>query len=170
MSLKKLIAMGLVTTSIFVVGCSSDTKTESVENSKVETTEKTNEQAQQDETKEESMNLVLVDNDVVKMTITGKYEDETFGQVGYNFIVENKTDKTIQVATDNISCDGIMQDDNNMFVWSIQPNKKSVSKGYFFIGNNGIEGIENLKNIEADIYVADEETYDRLSEFNIKID
>ena len=38
MSLKKLIAMGLVTTSIFVVGCSSDTKTESVENSKVETT------------------------------------------------------------------------------------------------------------------------------------
>lgn len=170
MSLKKLIAMGLVTTSIFVVGCSSDTKTESVENSKVETTEKTNEQAQQDETKEESMNLVLVDNDVVKMTITGKYEDETFGQVGYNFIVENKTDKTIQVATDNISCDGIMQDGNSMFVWSIQPNKKSVDKGYFFIGNNGIEGIENLKNIEADIYVADEETYDRLSEFNIKID
>ena len=63
-----------------------------------------------------------------------------------------------------------MQDDNNMFVWSIQPNKKSVSKGYFFIGNNGIEGIENLKNVEADFYVADEETYDRLSEFNVKID
>lgn len=170
MSLKKLIAMGLVATSIFVVGCSSDTKTESVEGSKVETTEKTDEQAQQDETKKESMNLVLIDNDVVKMTITGKYEDKTYGETGYNFIVENKTDKTIQVATDNISCDGIMQDGNSMFVWSIQPKKKSVDNGYFFIGHDGIEGIENLKNIEANFYVSDEETYDRLSEFNVKID
>lgn len=170
MSLKKLITMGLVVTSIFVVGCSSDSKSEPVGDSNVETTDKTDTQLTEDESKKESMELVLIDNDVVKMTVTGKYEDETFGQTGYNFEVENKTDKTIQVATESISCDGIMQDDNSIFVWSIQPNKKAVGDGYFYIGNNGIEGIENLKNVEADFYVADEETYDRLSEFNVKID
>ena len=164
MILKKLASIGLIFMSVFVVGCSPE-NTEPVGDENVTITEETTEQI----TKED-MELALIDNEIIKMIITSKFEDEMGGITGYNVEIENKSDKNIMVATDSISCDGVMQDDNSMFVWNIQPHKKVIGEGYFFIGNNGIEGIENLKNIEVDFSISDNETYDTLLEFNVKID
>jgi hypothetical protein len=125
---------------------------------------------------DQDMNLVLIDNNILKMTITGTYEDkwindegQTRGEVGYRFEVENKTSNPIMVGTESISCNGIMQDDNSIFAWTIQPGKKDLGDGYFFIGNNEVKGLESLKDVLINFFVSDEITGEWIYEFEANI-
>lgn len=81
--------------TISMVGCSSS------ENEKVENGRGTPvEVAKMDE-------VVLADDDVVKIIVTEKSNDEIFGPM-YKFLIENKSDKKLTVQSRDTSIDGVM--------------------------------------------------------------
>ena len=51
--------------------------------------------------------VVLADDDVVKIIVTEKSNDEIFGPM-YKFLIENKSDKKLTVQSRDTSIDGVM--------------------------------------------------------------
>ena len=142
-----LIATGLL--SLSLVACSSG-ESEKVSEGNATQTEKennTNNNAEKEET-----NVVLVDDDTVKVTVTEKTVD-MFG-AGYNVTIENKTDEKIVVQTRETSIDGVMEDP--VFSEEITPGK--TAKGMIQFMN--ITELDGLKNLEGKLVVLDENFMD----------
>ena len=151
-----LIATGLL--SLSLVACSSG-ESEKVREGNATQTEKennTNNNAEKEET-----NVVLVDDDTVKVTVTEKTVD-MFG-AGYNVTIENKTDEKIVVQTRETSIDGVMSEP--VFSVDIMPGKKANGDMTFM----DVESLDKLKNLEGKLVVVDEDFND-VSSYNITIE
>ena len=142
-----LLSIGIV--SISLVACSSE------ENEKVETGNATQVEESTEEVsnvESESTEVVLVDDDTIKATVTEKTVD-VFG-AGYNITIENKTDKKIIVQTRETSLDGVMEEP----IFSEEITAGKTAKGMIQFMN--ITELENLKNLEGKLVVLDEDYSD----------
>lgn len=113
---------------------------------------------------------VVLDNDICKLTVLEPFEDETMCTVGYKVLVENKTDKTINVGLQNVSVDGVMNDP----CWAIDitPNDKAYSQIEWITNlntNKNVKSIDDIKNVKAKIYIMDSDTFEELCNKNIKL-
>ena len=98
-----IILAGVLTISM--VGCSSS-ENEKVENGRgTPVVEETKEEAPVEVAKMDE--VVLADDDVVKIIVTEKSNDEIFGPM-YKFLIENKSDKKLTVQSRDTSIDGVM--------------------------------------------------------------
>jgi hypothetical protein len=143
-----LLVVGML--SMSVVGCTSTVEEPQVHS----TTEKVEEQIV--EKAEQELNIVLVDNEAITMTLIATYEDEMFGEVGYKTKIENKTDKAISINSDSTSVNGVMNDP--IFTTSIEPNKTAYVNFYWWTEsdlNPNVKCIEDLVNIEGKLDIVD---------------
>lgn len=137
----RLMLIGVMAMSF--VACSSP------ETSKVESGSATLVEEQKDEAEVKQEEVVLVDDELAKIVVTEKFNDEIFGP-SYKVSVENKTDKKIIVQTRDISIDGVMEEP--IFSIEVTAGKKANDNMTFM----NIEGLDNLKNLEGKLVIIDE--------------
>ena len=142
-------------------------ETESVSNDTTNVTvvEEQEEMAPQQET------IVLVDNEYCTISITEKYEDAMWNEVGFKLLIENKTDVPLLIGIENVSVDGFMNDP--FWADSVTPGNKAVSSMSWIVGadsNPNVKSTEDLKNINMTFNISNDETWDRLADVNVTID
>ncbi|MEG2364512.1 MAG: hypothetical protein RSC26_13545 [Terrisporobacter sp.] len=130
---KGLLIVIIVTGLVALVGCSGNTNTNNSQDDGVK------ESVQQEE-------IIITDDDIVKISYIDKRIDG-FGRYGVRFVIENKTDDTIQITTKNTSVDELMKE-HSLFI-DITQGKKAEYEVFF----DGIEDAEGLINIEGSIVV-----------------
>ena len=106
--------------------------------------------------------MILADDDVVKIVVTEKVNDEVFGPT-YKFLIENKSDKKLTVQSRDTSIDGVMSEP--VFSVDIMPGKKANGDMTFM----DVESLDKLKNLEGKLVVVDEDFND-VSSYNITIE
>ena len=99
---------------------------------------------------------VVADNEYFKMTVINKDMDEYSSFVRMQVLVENKTDKDIIVYLENICVDGVMNDP----AWCVNINANNKAYSYIewlidYDNNPNVKTVEDLKNIEGEVYVTD---------------
>ena len=152
-----LLSIGILSASL--VACSSD-DSEKVETGSATQVDQSNEE-QTSDVESESTEVVLVDDDTIKATVTEKTVD-AFG-AGYNVTIENKTDQKIVVQTRETSIDGVMEDP----VFSEEITAGKTAKGMIQFMN--ITELEGLKNLEGKLVVMNGDTYDEISSYDMTI-
>lgn len=105
---------------------------------------------------------ILYEDENVRVTYTGAIVlDEMFDQMEIKVIVENLSEKNLNVALDNVSCNG----------WSIWeasvevPAGKKAKESFFFMNamtDAELAEAEDVKDIEADLYYYDSDTWDNV--------
>lgn len=135
----RLMLIGVMAMSF--VACSSQ-ETSKVEGGNTPPTEEYKEAVKEYE-------VVLVDDELAKIVVTGKFNDEILGP-SYKVSVENKTDKKIIVQTRDVSIDGVMEDP--IFSVEVTAGKKANDNMTFM----NIESLETLKNLEGKLVIIDE--------------
>src|SRR5699024_339798 len=119
--MKKLLF--LLAAAMLVLTACGETQEEKKEVSTVEkksdANEKNDAEEKDEEAEEESYDEVLIDSDTAKVTLESisKVEDSMFDEE-YHVIklaIENKSDKTIVIQSDEVSIDGLMVTDNAFF-------------------------------------------------------
>lgn len=141
---KKILSLGLagLLSASLLVGCGNNDKSMDTNNTKIE---------------EQKFNKeVVADNEYFKMTVINKDMDEYSSFVRIQVLVENKTDKDINIYLENISVDGVMNDP----AWCVEvtANNKAYSYIEWVIDsetNPNVKTVEDLKNIEGEVYVTD---------------
>lgn len=124
-----------------------------------------------EESESSSYDEVLLDDDIATVTLKGieTVEDDIFGdEHKIKLEIENKSDKTIVVQTDQVSVDGLMVDDMVMFSETVAAGKKA--NGSLDIMSFDEELPELNENLELILIVLDDETFDRISETDISVD
>ena len=176
--LKKVLSLIISLVFVFaLVGCSntknSNTDTSdntSVQGSSIKKEEKSSAK------NEESMDLELINDDNLTMTITKKFEkgDSSYKEIGYKVTIVNKTDDTdLLIGLNNSSVDGVMNDP--AWATSIPAGKKANETITWWVGdgsdeyNSNVESLDDLKNIEGTITVSNDDTYETLGEYDISI-
>lgn len=140
----RLILIGVVAMSF--VAC-SDPETSKVEGGSATPVEEKKENESAEEVVQEE--LVLVDDELAKIVISEKFNDEVFGP-SYKVSVENKTDQKIIVQTRDVSIDGVMEEP--IFSVEVTAGKKANNNMTFM----NIESLEELKNLEGKLVIIDE--------------
>jgi len=171
--------------SLFIlVGLSAcdDGNSEEKEVSSVDSSNKNDneENAEQDEAEDneesdndvEEVEEVIADDDYIKATLTSieHVEDETFDEEKYviNIDLENKTDDKITVQARDTSIDGTMVDDMVFFSEEIAGDKKA--NGKMEIQNYEGDLPEMANDIEFTLVILEDETFESLSEHDVKVD
>lgn len=121
-------------------------------------------------------NIVVVDDAVAKITITGfvTKKDAIFGDsADLKVEIVNKSDKTLEVSTSEISVDGMMADDLVVFYETVAPGKTAKGTVSFedWLTEEGEDIPAFKENIEGNFLVMDGTSYERISEsaFNVKL-
>lgn len=114
---------------------------------------------------------VLLDDDVAVVTLKSieTVKDDIFGdEHKIKLEIENKSDKTIVVQSDEVSIDGLMVDDMVAFSETVAGGKKA--NGSLDIMSLDEDLPELDENLEFILIVLDDETFDRISEIDVNID
>lgn len=122
------------------------------------------------------MNIVLLDNEVVSITLTEKYEegDEYYKEIGYKATIVNKSDKNLLIGIDGASVNGVMNDP--AWATTVMAGKTSYETIYWWVGedskefNPNVFSIQDLANVEFTMTVSDDDTWDRLTEASVVIE
>ena len=143
----KRIAMFLLVAVLCVsfVACGSDTTA-----TNTETNDTTEQNVQETEFKE----TVFVDDENCTFKITGVDPDSMWGYT-LNAHLENKSDKNLMFAVEDVSVNGFMCDP--FWATTVQAGKKAKSDISFFEETLAESGIENVEEIEFTLRVYDEE-------------
>ena len=137
---KTLLILGLVAATVAFSGCSTKSKTADAEKSEkpapsvVSTVEQTTQQ---------ELNLLVFDGNGIKLTYTG-YEGGAIPK--FNFLIENNSDKTYNVMSEDESINDCMI--TMGLIEKVAPGKKSAVSMSFFkseLEKNKIENIEKLE-------------------------
>lgn len=89
---------------------------------------------------------VLVDSDMVRITLMGTFDDDY--AIGYNMLIENKSDKYVLVMADNTSVDGFMVY-LNMQNSSVAPGKSAVAELTAYTSSGDISSLDEFVNVEG---------------------
>lgn len=109
------------------------------------------------DTEAEITGTILFDQDGIK--VTAQYVDEnSFWGKAVVMLVENNTDKIINVNSNNVSVNGFMMTD--FYYAEVYPHKKSVDEMEFFNSELEENGIETIEEIELTIEIYDEDYND----------
>lgn len=170
----------------FTVGCSETPKENSSNNNQTVQEEvkkptdnsESNKKAQNDKDNKKDedknkneMNLVIVENEYMTMTILEKYEDKSWDEVGYKVKIENKSDIDLLIGIDGVSVDGVMNDP--FWATTVTAGKTSYENIYWYLDsddNQNIKSIDDLKNVEFELSISDDETWDTLYNESIVIE
>ncbi|HHU20191.1 MAG TPA: hypothetical protein GXZ58_08280 [Bacilli bacterium] len=123
------------------------------------------------ESESNSYDEVLLDDEVATVTLKSieTVADDIFGdEHKIKLDIENKSDKTIVVQSDQVSIDGLMVDDMAIFSETVAGGKRA--NGSLDIMSFDEELPELNENLEFILIVIDEETFDRISETDISVD
>ena len=137
-------------------------------------TEKTNEEEESDaseEPEESTYDEVLLDDDVAIITLVSieTVKDDTFGdEHKIKLEIENKSDETIVIQSEQVSIDGLMVDDMVAFSETVAGGKRA--NGNLDIMSFDDELPELNENLEFILLVLDDETYERISETDVSVD
>lgn len=105
--------------------------------------------AEPEETEESLNSFVIVDNELVKVSIIDAYEDTTWGEVGFEVEIVNKTDIALMVAVDDVSVNGVMNDP--FWATEVAAGKTAYSKIGWYINsdsNKNVKSLSDINNIE----------------------
>lgn len=126
---------------------------------------------EEEESESSSYDEVLLDDDVATVTLKGieTVEDDIFGdEHKIKLEIENKSDKTIVVQTDQVSVDGLMVDDMVMFSETVAAGKRANGSLDIMSFDEELPPLD--EELEMILLVIDEETYDRVIEEQINIE
>lgn len=178
--LKKILSLIMSLLFVFaLVGCSStknDSTNADTTNTSVQGLSTKKEDKATPASNEDIMDLELINDDNLTMTISKKFEkgDSTYKEIGYKVTIVNKTDDTdLLIGLNNSSVDGVMNDP--AWATSIPAGKKANETISWWVGegsdeyNSNVESLDDLKNIEGTITVSNDNTYETLGEYDISI-
>ena len=91
---------------------------------------------------------VLLDNEYITITLQGEVEESYY--LGYELVLENKSDEYILVSTENTSVDGYMMY-LNLQNSSVSPGKKAKAELQIYNSEEGamVKTLADLKNVEG---------------------
>ena len=168
MKFRKLVSMSIVGMLVITLatGCGNDTKVEDTNSTAVE------QQANQN-----NMQQVLVDNEIIKITILDTEfvpYDAIFEQGSYNFkvLVENKTDMDIMVSTNNCTESDLDMSANHYMTQNVQANKKIYTDFSLFIDSytkDVYTSDKDFDDITIDFYVCETTNFTNLCEWTTTI-
>lgn len=162
-----LLLMLVLTTAL--AGCGEEEASKK-EVKSVESSDKSNEK-EEVKSDSESYDQVLLDDDVATVTLKTieTVKDDIFGdEHKVKLEIENKSDKTIVVQSDQMSIDGLMVDDMVVFSETVAGGKRA--NGSLDIMALDDELPELNENLEFTLIVIDDETFDRITETDVKVD
>ena len=105
--------------------------------------------AEPEETEETLNSFVIADNELVKVSVIDAYEDTTWGEVGFEVEIVNKTDMTLMVAVDDVSVNGVMNDP--FWATEVAAGKTAYSNIGWYINsdsNKNVKSLSDINNIE----------------------
>ena len=109
---------------------------------------------------------VLVDQDGVKVYLTGKYEINDYSSSSGNVyirleaVIINNTDKTIDVFFDSATVNG--WDVDNCGIGEITARHKKKDEFELTISDAEISTYEEIEEIEIKLYIYDDDAYERM--------
>ena len=108
--------------------------------------------------------VTIADDEIVTIVATDRAADE-WGQVGIMLTITNNSDKKIGMSIPNDSCavNGVMND--NWFYTAVLPGTSTTKLCAF----EGIDSVDELVNIQCQLDVYDDETYEDIASYPINI-
>lgn len=108
--------------------------------------------------------VTIADDEIVTIVATDRAADE-WGQVGIMLTITNKSDKKIAMSIPNDSCavNGVMSD--NWFYTAVLPGTSATKLCAF----EGIDSVDELVNIQCQLDVYDDETYEDIASYPVNI-
>jgi hypothetical protein len=108
--------------------------------------------------------VTIADDEIVTIVATDRAADE-WGQVGIMLTITNNSDKKIAMSIPNDSCavNGVMSD--NWFYTAVLPGTSATKLCAF----EGIDSVDELVNIQCQLDVYDDETYEDIASYPINI-
>ena len=158
-----LLVIGML--SMSAVGCASTVEeSESIEG-RANVVEEQVEEAAKDE-----MNLVLVDNEVVSITLTEKYEDNEWEEVGYKATIVNKSDKDLLIGLNDESVNGVVC--SPAWATTVPAGKTEYAKIYWWTESEDtvVKRLEDLVNVEFELTITDDSSLDTLYTIDVAIE
>jgi len=178
--MKKLLILLSFALVLFLAAC-GETTDESKEVSNVETTdsqsagtevpeEESNEDVE--EGTESSYDQVLIDSETAKITLESisTVEDTTWDEEYHliKLLIENKSDKTITVQTDEVSIDGLMVTDDVWFSEDVAGGRKANGEMQIQVFDGDLPPLE--EELEMLLLVIDNDTFDTIDEEKVNIE
>lgn len=137
------------------------TQDEPTEQAGEETDQASGETAEEPEASSEQ--VVLLDQNNLKITYTGMGEDFLGPQV--NLLIENNSDQNYTVQTQGVSVNGFMMEP--LFSEDVAAGKKSNCSIGFLSDDFSENGITEVENIELTFHVCDSETFQTLFDSSV---
>lgn len=97
--------------------------------------------------------IAVVNDSNVSFTITSAPYDDGFWGQAIKVHLENKTEKTLMFALDNVSVNGYMVTD--LFAEEVSPNKKANASITIFSDDLDVNGITKITELEFTLRVYD---------------
>lgn len=155
--LVKVVILTLGLGAITMIGCGTTQNT---------ATTSTKTTLEENKTQIENEDMLIVDNEEVKITYKGKEQDDFWDETKLKFEIVNKTDREITVQVRNFSIDDEMRDSDITFSADIMPGKKINHN--ITVSN---QKVEDTKDVEGKFIAFDSETWDGnhdICSFNLK--
>ena len=116
----------------------------------------------------ETQELVLVNNDIVKVTFVEIFELPELANTCYlRLRIENKSDKTVMVSIKDSYVNDTTQMIGSGVPMTLAPGKSSQTPFFFGYGNLGINSKDEIDKIEFKVWLIDNENYDTVFETDL---
>ena len=148
---------------VLAVACSGDNGNTDTQEVTSETTKQETKAEQRKEEPSEFKEVVLVDNEYCKITITGIAD--SFGGYGYNTLVENKCNEPLLIGFNDVSVDGMMCDP--CWATEVMAGKKDKREMVWY--DDSIKSMDDLINIEGTFTISNADTWNSLGEVQVVI-
>ena len=115
---------------------------------------------------EEPMNETIIDDDLITVTITAKFQDWT-GAVGYKFTAVNKSDQDLSLTylTDSFSVNSKMV---VPFLFT-SLNVGTSADDRLEFDEDDVASIDDLVNVKGTLELCDKNTYDEIRQYPITL-
>ena len=162
----------ILTLALAGCGNSSEENINGTVNNDTATNDTTNSDNSTANDEKESINEVIVDNDMYKITLLEivKKEDEIWGNsINVVYEVENRLDYTIGVQARSVSADGYMVDEA---IYSLSQEVAAGKKAKAILTINDFEGYdfpELTSDFEMTLVVFNYDTFEDIAEHPVKV-
>jgi len=162
--MKKLFSIILIAVlAVGVTACSSRAPKEENANSQVSAQSAVESSAAETSKEEEkTVEQVLYDENGIKLTYLG-YEEDIFPAL--KFRIENSSDKSYMVTTDDVSVNDSMI--STSIIETVAPGKKSIAKMNMFSSDLEENGIEKIEKVEFKLHCTNSDDF--MDSFDSKV-